>query len=407
METNIIHNVAQSNQMQDSKEPLLQRHLDCEQEAIDQYALTKFCEICYEDHNVDQFITNGLCQHLFCRQGLIDNYTYQINLSGKILKLSCPQKDCQVVVTEEFLQGLLNQDLVEKYKKFKLNALVQSDKNSKFCPTPNCENIINVSDTNTKKIKCDKCKKDMCFSCSIPWHSGLSCQKVTDKLFKGWIYKMNAHKCPNCRSPIEKNEGCNHMHCTLCDYHWCWVCGRQLISYIHPRNPMIFVYCGIAPSTKKAKCQFYLIFSCIMMCMPFLLLISMALYCFQFSPLKGSLDKFPKIQPRSIFWQIMCCLPAFVYMFILVFIIVAIAYGFSLAVFPFVICPSYFLNCRDFIRILKNWSSKKRTNSPEGHPHQVQIDLEQQQPLNQGNLIELLQMSTLKLKRKTLISTYN
>lgn len=24
----------------------------------------------------------------------------------------------------------------------------------------------------------------------------------------------NSKKCPNCRSPIEKNEGCNHMRCS-------------------------------------------------------------------------------------------------------------------------------------------------------------------------------------------------
>ena len=38
----------------------------------------------------------------------------------------------------------------------------------------------------------------------------------------GWIMD-NTKPCPNCKAPIEKNGGCNHMHCTTCshDFDWC------------------------------------------------------------------------------------------------------------------------------------------------------------------------------------------
>ena len=31
--------------------------------------------------------------------------------------------------------------------------------------------------------------------------------------------------CPKCRCPIEKNQGCNHMHCTVCGCDFCYACG--------------------------------------------------------------------------------------------------------------------------------------------------------------------------------------
>ena len=42
-----------------------------------------------------------------------------------------------------------------------------------------------------------------------------------------WI-KANTKKCPKCRKPIEKNQGCNHMTCRKevggCSYEFCWIC---------------------------------------------------------------------------------------------------------------------------------------------------------------------------------------
>jgi hypothetical protein len=30
--------------------------------------------------------------------------------------------------------------------------------------------------------------------------------------------------CPGCKVPIERSEGCNHLTCTRCHTHICWVC---------------------------------------------------------------------------------------------------------------------------------------------------------------------------------------
>ena len=42
-----------------------------------------------------------------------------------------------------------------------------------------------------------------------------------------WII-ANTKKCPKCRKPIEKNQGCNHMTCRKtaqgCGHEFCWLC---------------------------------------------------------------------------------------------------------------------------------------------------------------------------------------
>ena len=38
-----------------------------------------------------------------------------------------------------------------------------------------------------------------------------------------WL-AANTKQCPNCGSPTEKNEGCNHMTCKRCRHEYCWIC---------------------------------------------------------------------------------------------------------------------------------------------------------------------------------------
>jgi len=34
--------------------------------------------------------------------------------------------------------------------------------------------------------------------------------------------------CPNCKTMIEKNDGCRHMNCTNCQFHFCWDCMQKV-----------------------------------------------------------------------------------------------------------------------------------------------------------------------------------
>jgi hypothetical protein len=84
-----------------------------------------------------------------------------------------------------------------------------------------------------------------CLSCAQVAHSPLSCsdfpnwhtqvQEETknsdlkegssgDDMANAMWVAANTKRCPRCSTPIEKDEGCNHMCCRKCRKEFCWIC---------------------------------------------------------------------------------------------------------------------------------------------------------------------------------------
>jgi LSD1 subclass zinc finger protein len=76
-------------------------------------------------------------------------------------------------------------------------------------------------------LQCPSCLARICPNCHVEAHDGISCANRDiggEKLFREWMEAHDVKSCPGCRAPIEKTEGCNHMTCTRCQTHICWVC---------------------------------------------------------------------------------------------------------------------------------------------------------------------------------------
>ena len=78
------------------------------------------------------------------------------------------------------------------------------------------------------------CGSEFCFLCGETAHMPAKCYMLRDWTAKQeseteTVNWLNAHTkpCPGCGTAIEKNEGCNSMHCKSCGFHFCWVCEKE------------------------------------------------------------------------------------------------------------------------------------------------------------------------------------
>jgi hypothetical protein len=90
------------------------------------------------------------------------------------------------------------------------------------CPSSTCKDGAFMADGNL--FTCQTCKFRYCFDCNVPFHEGERCQEFLDRTKEDRrktleiaqsleTLKSTTKACPKCKSPIEKNNGCDHMSC--------------------------------------------------------------------------------------------------------------------------------------------------------------------------------------------------
>ena len=190
------------------------------------------CGVCYEEINNDDITLNLIpCGHLFCSNCWF-NYLKTLISEAKVENIKCMNHFCKEIISEDFILKHIsaNEDLMEKYEKFKKRAEIINDKNKKLCPKPDCDSFLEKSNS-SKYVKCEK-GHEYCFECLRPPHGDKLCSEIEEKQFMKWKKDKRVKRCPKCQIYTEKNEGCNHMTCTNCQYQWCWLCEEEY-NYEH------------------------------------------------------------------------------------------------------------------------------------------------------------------------------
>jgi hypothetical protein len=132
------------------------------------------CLICFLDFNLNDLFELK-CKHSFCIN-CWKSYIENLIMEGKI-EFSCMQKDCKIVISEDYLKKIIEEEFIIKLNKNKINKLVTTNKNLKFCPVVNCDGYAEKKNKDEKNVICTK-NHQFCFDCLQKWHEKKTCSEV-------------------------------------------------------------------------------------------------------------------------------------------------------------------------------------------------------------------------------------
>eukprot|EP01126_Amoeba_proteus_P061181 TRINITY_DN8180_c0_g1_i11.p1 TRINITY_DN8180_c0_g1~~TRINITY_DN8180_c0_g1_i11.p1 ORF type:complete len:985 (-),score=197.54 TRINITY_DN8180_c0_g1_i11:50-2959(-) len=197
------------------------------------------CSGCLEDYTIEKMATLP-CSHIYCIDCLRTYTELQIAEGGGHSIIKCPGYSCMNLMDYTMVCWLLREEDRIKYLLFTLNDYVEHQPHLKWCPSKNCDRVVQKS--HPRGMVLCGCGCLWCWQCKDEGHWPATCeqhkwwletfakdekhmQQVSQEeaLSVRWLLDYT-QDCPKCSSPIEKSGGCNHMSCKKCGYQYCWIC---------------------------------------------------------------------------------------------------------------------------------------------------------------------------------------
>lgn len=182
----------------------------------------------------------------------------------------------------ELLQIPLEPETVQRYVFLKRKKKIESDKTTVYCPREWCQGAArskrhpkptdpmgmgddaDASDDEEditfdplgedgqlppmaeRVAICEDCNYAFCCVCKKGWHGELvycsprrqAEQTAEEKATEAYLQQYTS-PCPTCNVRCQKRMGCNHMRCTKCETHFCYLCSAWLSAdnpYHHFNN---------------------------------------------------------------------------------------------------------------------------------------------------------------------------
>jgi hypothetical protein len=145
--------------------------------------------------------------------------------NGNWRNITCLSADCgSVLQYADVKRGALPADM-QRYERFATHDALSGMSGFKWCLAPNCGSgqIHDDADGTEQILTCSACGFKRCTACDRAWHQDETCEEYTQRLAaqptendasEAWVAN-NSRRCPGCKSPIQKNDGCDHMTCKV------------------------------------------------------------------------------------------------------------------------------------------------------------------------------------------------
>ncbi|XP_019645634.1 PREDICTED: E3 ubiquitin-protein ligase RNF14-like [Branchiostoma belcheri] len=242
---------------------------------------TQECGICFDSKLGAEFFLMSECRHFFCHE-CVAGYCQIHVKDGTVQQISCPDEGCDGSLPPGVIRQVLGDEEYERWESLLLQKTLDTMDDVVWCPR--CNNVvIRDSDQDSKLAQCGSCLFCFCTSCGDAWHQSRECKSVEEKLKDlteqllgdkageigegteeeilaaaknvrdpkvlmnkaQLISRLRAERlskvtitkttkrCPNCKTNIEKEAGCNKMTCAQCGTYFCWLCLKKIDGYDH------------------------------------------------------------------------------------------------------------------------------------------------------------------------------
>jgi len=209
--------------------------LDASATSMDAEETELECPICLDDKPASEF-ASLTCGHDICKECWTD-YVRQAMKNKNCFRLKCPMESCKVAVTTCRLRqigipGPAMEQIESRMGKFRVQNFIEANSSLQMCLGTDCPlaQRLFVPRKELSDITC-RCGHVYCIKCLNPGHRPAPCdiadlwlEKATSEAENMQWILARTKKCPKCRVPIEKNQGCNHMNCQSCRHQFCWLC---------------------------------------------------------------------------------------------------------------------------------------------------------------------------------------
>lgn len=174
------------------------------------------------------------CGHFTCKEC----FDHQLQVASSDLisdhfPLVCWHEFCGQPIAIADLRKYATGTMIDALLKASLTYYIRSFPDIyRNCRAPDCKAVYRRNGS-FEIFTCPTCLTQTCTLCHAEPHIGWTCAKYESHLLRNEHneqlldeYKTVAgtKECPKCATLIEKVDGCNHVECSGCHGHMCWVC---------------------------------------------------------------------------------------------------------------------------------------------------------------------------------------